>query len=301
MSTLTVCLFGKLHVQCGEQVLADLGARKVQELFAYLLLHRKQRHSREVLASLLWGDSTTAQSRKYLRNALWRLRSVLDSGIGAGNGDVLLVEPGWVSLNPDADLWLDVATFEQVFARVQGVPGRALDTLRVQALRKALDSYRGDLLEGWFQDWCLYERERLQNMYLAILDKLMDHCEARGEYEAGLAHGARILSYDKARERTHRRLMRLYYLAGDRTAALRQYDRCVEALRRELAVRPAARTITLYEQIREERFAVTPVPATSPWCEALDHLSQLQTTLAEVQCQLQHIVRAVELAQKGQH
>jgi len=301
MSTLTVCLFGKLHMQCGEQVLAGLGARKVQELFAYLLLHRKRRHSREVLAGLLWGDSTTAQSRKYLRNALWRLRSVLDSGAGAENGGALLVEPGWVCLNPDADLWLDVATFEQIFARVQGVPGRALDTLRVQALRKALDLYRGDLLEGCFQDWCLYERERLQNMYLAILDKLMDHCEARAEYEAGLAYGTCILSYDKARERTHRRLMRLYYLAGDRTAALRQYDRCVEALRRELAVRPAARTITLYEQIREERFAVTPVPAIPPWCEVLDHLSQLQTTLAEVQCQLQHVVRAVELAQKGQY
>ena len=111
MSTLTVCLFGKLHVQCGEQVLADLGARKVQELFAYLLLHRKQRHSREVLAGLLWGDSTTAQSRKYLRNALWRLRSVLDSGAGAENGGVLLVDPQWLRLNLEADLWLDVAEF----------------------------------------------------------------------------------------------------------------------------------------------------------------------------------------------
>ncbi|NIN69138.1 MAG: hypothetical protein GTO63_31510, partial [Anaerolineae bacterium] len=82
---------------------------------------------------------------------------------------------------------------------------------------------------------CLYERERLQNMYLAILDKLVSYSEVQGAYEAGLGYGSRILSYDGARERTHRRLMRLYYLAGDRTAALRQYDSCVEALRRELA------------------------------------------------------------------
>ena len=40
-----------------------------------------------------------------------------------------------------------------------------------------------------------------------------------------LAYGARILHCDRARERTHRRLMRLHFLAGDRTAALRQYPR----------------------------------------------------------------------------
>jgi two-component SAPR family response regulator len=90
--------------------------------------------------------------------------------------------------------------------------------------------YHGDLLEDWFQDWCLYERERLQNIYLAALDKLMDYCEASRDYDAGLAYGTRILRHDLARERTHRRLMRLYYLAGDRTSALRQYDRCVQIL-----------------------------------------------------------------------
>ena len=36
--------------------------------------------------------------------------------------------------------------------------------------------YRGDLLEGCYQDWCLFERERLQNAYLAMLDKLMVRC-----------------------------------------------------------------------------------------------------------------------------
>jgi len=28
-----------------------------------------------------------------------------------------------------------------------------------------VDLYQGDLLEGWYQDWLLCERERLQNMF----------------------------------------------------------------------------------------------------------------------------------------
>ena len=61
-----------------------------------------------------------------------------------------------------------------------------------------------------------------------------------GEYEAGQNYGSIILGFDRARESTHRHLMQLYYLAGDRTGALRQYERCARALDAELGVRERA-------------------------------------------------------------
>ena len=131
-----------------------------------------------------------------------------------------------------------MAEFEQAFNLTRGTPGRQLDAQNVQILQNAVELYRGDLLEGWYQDWCLFERERLQNMYLTMLDKLIDYSEANELYEAGLAYGAHILRHDRARERTHRRLMRLHYLARDRTEALRQYERCVSSLDKELGVEP---------------------------------------------------------------
>jgi DNA-binding SARP family transcriptional activator len=92
-------------------------------------------------------------------------------------------------------------------------------------------------------------------MFLSMLSKLMDYCEARREYDTGIEYGERILSFDIARERTYRSLMRLHYMARDRTTALRLYDRCVKALRSELDVAPATSTVTLYEQIRNDRFS----------------------------------------------
>lgn len=311
MSTLTVCLFGKLQVQRGEQVLTDLGSHKVQELFAYLLLYRRRYHSREVLASLLWGDSTTAQSKRYLRNALWRLHSVLDSGAGAETGGVLLVDTQWVRLDLEADLWLDVAEFERAFALVQGVPGQELNVQSFQTVQGAIQLYQSDLLEGWYQDWCLFERERLQTMYLSMLEKLMAYCEAHGKPEDGLAYGAYVLRYDVAHERTHRRLIRLHYLAGNRTAALRQYERCVAALREELDVGPSERTVALYERIRSDSL-VGPDQGTPEGDEqifnetaptlsqALCHLKLLQTAFAESQRQLQRTIQTVEIALNSQ-
>jgi DNA-binding SARP family transcriptional activator len=221
---------------------------------------------------------------------------------------VCRVEPEWVDLNPKAELWLDVAVFEKAFLLSEGVSCQDLDADRVQTLQEAEQLYQGDLLEGCYLDWCLNERERLQTMYLAMLDKLMGSCEVGREYEAGLVYGMRILGYDRASERTHRRLMRLQYLAGDRTAALRQYKRCVAALDEELDARPSQRTTALYEQILADRLdsppatlaeaGVPPEPMSRPLSEALGCLNQIVAVLTDLQREIQHHIEAVELTLK---
>jgi DNA-binding SARP family transcriptional activator len=303
MSTLRIHLFGKFDICCGEQALTGFDARKMQELFCYLVLHRERPCPREILATLLWGDNSTAQSKRYLRKALWQLQTVVNSQTGFDNGYLFLIEPDWVQFNPRANFWLDVAVFERVFIFIQGVPGREFDSQRTQTVQGAIDLYRGDLLEGWHQDWCVYERERFRNMYLVMLDKLMGHCEASRDCENGLFYGSLILRYEKARERTYRRLMRLHYLAGDRTAALRQYERCVAVLDEELGVIPGKRTRALYEQLRSDCFGdAVPSPiwvdetADFSLLEVLGHLKQLQGVLADAQRQVQRDVQAVERA-----
>ena len=221
MSLLKVALFGRFCVQCGDQIVGGFDASKVQELFTYLLLYRHRSHPRETLAGILWGDSSTAQSKKYLRQALWQMQSALEASTTIAAEDLFLLEANWINLNPAAPLWLDVAAFETAYNRVQGVPGQALDGQQLKTVHDAVELYRGDLLEGWYQDWCWYERERFQTMYLSLLDKLIDYYQANGEYETAIDYAQRVLRCDHAREHTHQRLMILHYLAGDRVAALR--------------------------------------------------------------------------------
>jgi DNA-binding SARP family transcriptional activator len=309
VTQLKIFLFGKFGIEHVGLSLNQLESYKVQEFFCYLLLHRTRPHARETLANLLWGDSTTAQSKKYLRQALWHLQNTLGQEHAPEAERFLLVEPDWIRLNMRADIWLDVDVFEQAFALVRGKPSHSLSAQEVSVLKEAAQLYRGELLEGSYQDWCLYERERLQHMYLVMLDKLTGFCEYRQDYETGLNYAVAIMRYDRARECTHRRLMRLYYLAGDRTAALRQYERCVTALREELDVRPARRTVELYEQIRRDTF-VSPVhshaPAEAPPANEADapssvppevivRLRELQALLSEIHRQVQQELKRVEL------
>jgi len=253
MSKLNICMLGRLNVRIDGQTVDGGDSRKAQELFSYLLLYRDRPHLREALASLLWGNNATKQAKQYLRKALWQLQQALLTDGCSDNGRFLIVEPEWIQFNPEANIWLDAKEFELAFASTQDISGRVLNSHQAKSLKQAVELYQGDLLEGFYEEWCLFERERFQRMYLLMLDKLMSYCEVQGKYAAGLMYGLRILKCDQARERTHRRLIRLHYLAGNRTEAIRQYEQCASILLQELGVRPAQRTIDLYEQIRRDQ------------------------------------------------
>jgi DNA-binding SARP family transcriptional activator len=150
MSGLDVCLFGRLSVRCGDQVVSGLRSRKVQELFAYLVLHRNRPHHREILADVLWDDSASAQSRKCLRQALWRLQAVLGSHTDPLTARVLLVEHDWIQLNSDAGVWSNVAELQHTPDLVQGAAGHRLDARLARIVHSAVHLYQGHLLERWY-------------------------------------------------------------------------------------------------------------------------------------------------------
>jgi len=300
MASLTISLFKKFRVEKDGTAVPNLGSRKVQELFSYLLLHRENLHHREELADRLWADSTSAQSKKSLRQTLWQLQTALAPPSNADDSPVLLTELEWIGLNPGADIWLDVADFEAAFGTCQGSPGYQLDAQTGEHLQDVVKLYSGDLLESWYQEWCLYHRERFQAMYLTMLNKLMSYCEVKRVFEDGISYGQSILLYDRAHERTHRYLMRLLYLSGDRTGAIRQYQRCVAALQEELDVRPSKRTVALYQQVREDRLQDLEVTlpelemsASGPDANPSHQLQCLQETLCDLQRQLSSALQAI--------
>src|SRR5262249_40176112 len=119
---LSVCMLGRLRVCRNGEPLCGLETRKTQELLAYLLLYRGRPHARDALADVLRGEHSTEQSRKYLRQTLWHLQVALNGPEGSESQRLLQVEGDWVGINPEAPLWLDLATLEHAFACVAGVP-----------------------------------------------------------------------------------------------------------------------------------------------------------------------------------
>lgn len=282
MPELHVCLLGRFSMRCSDEHLVDLGTGKLQELLSYLLLHRHQPTVRETLASLLWENTTTESSKAYLRSALWKLQSTLHEHLRDVEDEILIANAGWVHWNPAFAVWLDVEVLERAYHVTEGVPGRCLDPQQVHMLEQAIALYSGDLLESYYQRWCLNRRERCRYHHLVLLDKTAAYYEARREYEKAMAFAESVLGFDRAREYTHRQLVRLKYLGGDRTGALRQYERCRAALREELDIAPSEQTQRLFESVRAGRAIGTQPVTVRAGGEANDVLEELLRGLAEL-------------------
>src|SRR5688572_25415424 len=108
--------------------------------------------------------------------------------------------------------------------------------------------------DGAFEDWVRVERTRLHDLAVNVHERLAG---ARSG-EAAIAAAQQLLALDPAREETHRLLMRLYAVAGQRAQALRQYDHCRDVLQRDLQARPDAETEALHRRIQSE---TVPAPA----------------------------------------
>jgi DNA-binding SARP family transcriptional activator/predicted ATPase len=178
------------------------------------------------------------QARGGLRQSLFTLRKIV--GVDAS---VLLIDGQTVALNPTA-VDVDVVEFEREVA--EGTPA---------ALERAAALYRGELLEGLavqeapFEEWLLAERDRLRELALEALAKLLRHQRTTGATEAALQTALRLLALDPLQEPVYRAIMRLYVQLGRRASALRQYQICVGVLQRELGVEPEATTKQLYQEI----------------------------------------------------
>jgi DNA-binding SARP family transcriptional activator len=232
VATLEIKLFGVFCLERGGQPLPAFPSRKVRDLLAYLLLDHRALHSREHLADLFWPDLDGDKARHCLNTTLWRLRGVLGQTEG-GACSYLRVDAERIGFNPASDFRLDVDEFA-VACRNAERAGPHLPDQRAQWDRTAVDLYRADLLTDCYDDWCLVERERLQLLSLRALGRLLDYHHQQHDYDAAIAYGQRILACDPMREQVHRQLIHLYLAAGNPAAALRQYERCEEMVRRDL-------------------------------------------------------------------
>ncbi|MGH2625100.1 MAG: AfsR/SARP family transcriptional regulator, partial [Anaerolineales bacterium] len=254
MGRLALSLLGgfEARIDLGPPLLVP--TKKAQALLAYLALPPGRTHPRDKLAALLWGDTPSGPARNALRQTLFILRKAL----GGAEPATLHVTGDAIALAP-AVVQTDVEAFERAVA--EGTPS---------SLGQTVDLYRGDLLAGLtvvepaFEDWLMAERERLRELALEALARLLAHQRAVGATADAVQSALRLLALDPLQEAVHRTLMRLYAQLGRRDAALRQYQECVEVLQRELGVEPEPETKTLYQEILRQRPArprATPMAA----------------------------------------
>jgi predicted ATPase/DNA-binding SARP family transcriptional activator len=272
MAHLSLALLGPLQVSLDGAPVTAFESDKVRALLAYLVLEADRSHRRAALAGLLWPERPERAAHLSLNQALANLRHAI--GDRAATAPVLRITPESIQWNTASDSDLDVTAFSDLLAACAQHPHRHPETCTACAkrLHQAAALYRGSLLDQFFlsdnaafEEWALLTRERLHRRAIAALVQLAEYHEGRREYEQAQQHTWRLLELDPWREASHRQLMRLLALSGQRSAALAQYVTCRRVLADELGVEPEPETTALYARIQRGEVvpAVRPLPTTN--------------------------------------
>jgi predicted ATPase/DNA-binding SARP family transcriptional activator/Tfp pilus assembly protein PilF len=236
---LRIHLLGPMQIERdGEQI--HLPRRKVESLLAYLLLH-PERHTRDHLATLLWGDSSDAQARHSLRTALATVRQQVSA-------DLLLTARDHVQLNPNFPMWVDLY---HLLDMEQGFDYGAHNYGDHDLLQAHLALWRGELLEGLYDEWVTLERGHYQSRLIRLFLQVTQALRAHSEYAQAIGVAQRVLQVDPANEHAHQHLMFCFVASGNRPAALHQFELCKQALTQELDASPSPETTALYQWIKQ--------------------------------------------------
>jgi DNA-binding SARP family transcriptional activator len=240
MDVLQIHLLGEFSIKVGSEPIAGLHKPRLQSLLAYLLLHRETSQFRYYLANLLWSDSRETQALTNLRKLLYLINQASPPGYTLIQADNQTLQ--W---NNSIPLSLDTAEFKNLLS------GSNLEGLPLQKLEKAANLYQGDLLPECYEDWVIPEREHLSQVFLKLLNHLVERYEDLRRYPEAITCCRRMINSEPFHKDGYPRLMRLYAINGELPSAFKTYQDYDRLLKRELGVEPDEETRAFYQQIRQ--------------------------------------------------
>lgn len=188
------------------------------------------RVDRRYASGSLWPVGNDERAAGNLRSALWRLK-------GAGI-DLLESDKSSLTLRP--------GTVVDVTILCQWA-GRVVDGSATRADLSVVN-WRNDvmhLLPGWYDDWVIFERERIRQRLLHALEVLSRRLAAAGRCAEAVEVAISAVSADPLRESANKVLIEAHLAEGNLVEGRRAYQRYRDTVRRELGVEPGKQLASL--------------------------------------------------------
>lgn len=278
MAPIAVRLFGSPTILFPEDSPehAPLGG-KAMALLAYLLLQPGS-HSRERLASLLWGDYPDAQARASLRQALKQLREAVGDAVQVTRADAA-VAPG--AIDCDVLTFLNVAATDPQSAARHAVPQFfAGATIRHAPL---------------FDEWLAETRAMLLRRHHAVLGAAAREAMKRWQWREATELAECWQQSDPLSDEAARLAVEATFLSGDRAGALARYREFRARLVAE-GMEPGKEMQQLVRRIETEAAPAAARPITADWNV---RPPSFETSLVGRERELEKLERAWRALRKG--
>jgi DNA-binding SARP family transcriptional activator/TolB-like protein/Tfp pilus assembly protein PilF len=215
--------------------------KKARALLAYLCLATGARAPRGRLASMLWDRVPESQARASFRQSLRELSAAM----GNLADELIKVDRETVSINT-ALCWVDASAILSSKSSANSLLSSDLIGLCTGRL---LDELDGTSVS--FDHWLLGERTRFGEHIREVLEaELSAAVESKISAGQRALMARRLIGFDATHEGACRILMGALADMGERAQAIREYERCRQALQKSLDVEPSSATRAVYDAVR---------------------------------------------------
>lgn len=218
---------------------------KVEELFAYLLLHVGKNVGKEELCDVLWPDSDHENGMMNLYSTVYRLRKTLTK-----ENVPVVIASGKYGYQIDTDnCFLDYKAFEKLTSSLDTHPAHMASESELSNLVEASLLYKGEFFGIRSYLWSSAYGESINQTYRLLNYRLADHYLKLDRLEECVVYLKRLLHHFPDEEQACILLMTVYHGQGEHKDVELCYKSHVNYLKEELNVEPSIKVQTCYKSL----------------------------------------------------
>ncbi len=222
--------------------------KRARDILCFIVSRRHRRASKDTIIDTFWGEADFDAVEKNFHPTVSHIRKALNSRQPLKQ-NFLLYRDGDYLLSQDFAYSIDTEEFDRLVTEAEAARRAGKRERQIELYEQACALYRGDFMQGTYDEWVEEQRAYYREQYLRMLEALAVTAQAAADWPRTMQLAQEILRDDQFREDVHCMLLRAHGALGNRGAVKEQYDLLRRLLRKELGVEPAAETQKLYRQL----------------------------------------------------
>lgn len=253
-------MLGEFSITYGDMpILLQQGRdNKVQLLLQYFLYNHNNMMSTEDIYNDMYSVQDAADPAHLIRVNVYRLKKVISESALPEHNYIQRTKRTYhwtrdIPCETDVDNFTVAAKTALSAAQADSVSHSS----KLEACRKALDLYTGELLPGrGDRRWVAVESLKLKRIYIQCIDTMANLCKESKEYDELLEYMDRALVIYPSEEALHSLKMSCLFELRRFPEAIQAFNIANNAIYTQLGVPPSKKLLALYSKMSQETMGV---------------------------------------------
>ena len=222
--------------------------RRSRDILCFIASRPHRRVPKDNIVDTFWRDVDVKTIERNFHPTMSHIRKALNSNQPLKQ-NFLAYRDGEYQLNSEFAYRIDTEQFDRFIADGEAARRERNFDRCIVLYEQAVALYRGDFMQGSYDDWVEEQRSYYREQYLRMLESLAAVAEQKQEFVRAMDLAQRILRDDPFREDIHCLVMRAQAAVGNRVAVKEQYEALRALLKKELGVEPAMQTQKVFKEL----------------------------------------------------